>query len=197
MNAKSRVRVFPDVRCGFALLILILVMGFGERAAAEKSGNSLTDKLVQSDSPLHISSDRMEVLQKDRFIMFEGHVTIEQDDLTITANRMKVFAAASGKQKGKEKDSQSAMMEKIDRIEVEGNVRISQRDKLATSEKAVYYHHEQKIVLMGRPVVSQGKDKVQGRLITLYIAQGKSVVEGGEETPVQAVLHPSRKEAVQ
>ncbi|NLI31995.1 MAG: hypothetical protein GX422_04320, partial [Deltaproteobacteria bacterium] len=148
MNAKSRVRVFPDVRCGFALLILILVMGFGERAAAEKSGNSLTDKLVQSDSPLHISSDRMEVLQKDRFIMFEGHVTIEQDDLTITANRMKVFAAASGKQKGKEKDSQSAMMEKIDRIEVEGNVRISQRDKLATSEKAVYYHQEQKIVLM-------------------------------------------------
>ncbi|NLI31788.1 MAG: hypothetical protein GX422_03240 [Deltaproteobacteria bacterium] len=89
------------------------------------------------------------------------------------------------------------MMEKIDRIEVEGNVRISQRDKLATSEKAVYYHQEQKIVLMGRPVVSQGKDKVQGRLITLYIAQGKSVVEGGEETPVQAVLHPSRKEAVQ
>ncbi len=73
-------------------------------------------------------------------------------------------------------------------------MKITQREKLATAEKAVYYHQEQKIVLMGRPVVAQGQDKVQGRLITLYIAQGKSVVEGGEETPVQAVLHPSRKE---
>ncbi len=162
--------------------------------AAEKRSKSATEGLVKSDSPLHIASDRMEVMQKERMILFEGHVEIRQDDLSITAARMRVFAAASGKEKPKEKDPQNAMMEKIDRIEVEGEVRISQRDKLATSDKAVYYHQDRKIVLMGRPVVSQGRDKVQGRLITLYIDEGKSVVEGGSETPVQAVLHPSRKE---
>ncbi|NLI81742.1 MAG: lipopolysaccharide transport periplasmic protein LptA [Deltaproteobacteria bacterium] len=180
---------------GVALAVFLLFHPLGQIFCAEKSGKGLTEKIAKSDSPLHIASDRMEVMQKERMILFEGHVVIEQDDLSIKANRMKVFAAPAGKEKGKDADSQTAMMEKIDRIEVEGNVRISQQDKLATSDKAVYYHQEQKIVLMGRPMVAQGKDKVQGRLITLYIAQGRSVVEGGEEAPVQAILHPARKEA--
>ena len=84
------------------------------------------------------------------------------------------------------------MMEQIDRIEIEGDVRISQREKVATADKSVYYHGEQKIVLMGNPMVSQGEDRVQGRLITLYLADGRSVVEGGESSPVQAVLHPRK-----
>lgn len=187
----------------FTFFVLALALGLafhgGEAGCAEKPGKSTTEKMVKSDSPVHIASDRMEVMQKERMILFEGHVTIQQDDLSVTAQRMRIYGVAGGKEKGKEKDkdSQSAMMEKIDRIEAEGNVRISQRDKLATSEKAVWYHQERKIVLMGSPSVAQGKDKVQGRLITMYIDQGKSVVEGGEETPVQAVLHPSRKEAAQ
>lgn len=146
--------------------------------------------LFQSDSPLTIVSDRMEVDQNARTILFEGHVMVTQDDLTITGKRMKVFGAAEQK----ELSAEAPMIEKIDRIEVEGEVKISQRDRVATSERAVYYHQEKKIVLSGQPVVAQGQDRVQGRLITLYTEQGKSVVEGGKETPVQAVLHPSRKE---
>lgn len=130
----------------------------------------------------------MEVNQKDRTILFEGHVVIQQEDLTITGRRMVVFAA--GGNKGKEPDT--SMMEQIDRIEIEGDVQISQHDKVATSDKSVYYHREQKIVLIGNPMVSQGQDKVQGRLITLYLADGRSVVEGGGNSPVQAVLHPRK-----
>jgi lipopolysaccharide export system protein LptA len=130
----------------------------------------------------------MEVNQNDRTISFQGHVLVQQDDLTISGSRLKVNAAAGAR------PGQSGMMEKIDRIEVEGDVKITQRDKIATAEKAVYYHQEQKIVLLGSPSVSQGSDTVRGRLITLYLKEGKSVVEGGEQSPVQAVLHPSRKD---
>jgi len=143
---------------------------------------------LKSDAPLNIASDRMEVSQKDRTILFEGHVVIQQEDLTITGRRMVVFAAGAGK--GNE--TESSMMDQIDRIEIEGDVRISQREKVATSEKSVYYHREQKIVLIGNPMVSQGEDRVQGRLITLYLADGRSVVEGGQSSPVQAVLHPRK-----
>jgi lipopolysaccharide export system protein LptA len=160
-------------------------------AAEKKSVSPIPgEKALKSDSPLHIASDRMEVKQNEKTILFEGHVVVQQDDLTITGRTLKVYAASTGT----EKNSQSSMMDKIDRIEIEGDVKISQQDKVATADKAVYYHVEQKIVLMGNPVVSQGADKVQGRLITLYIAQGRSVVEGGAQTPVQAVLHPARKD---
>ena len=175
---------------GLLLAALVSFPVSGE-SAERKNAKPTTAKTgpLRSDAPLNIASDRMEVSQKDRTILFEGHVVIQQEDLTITGRRMMVFASGADKGKGAE----SSMMEQIDRIEIEGDVRISQREKVATSEKSVYYHREQKIVLIGNPVVSQGEDRVRGRLITLYLADGRSVVEGGESSPVQAVLHP-RKE---
>ena len=175
----------------FFLTALLCFPHIGFSAEKVKSPVAFDKTTMKSDSPLHIASDRMEVKQQDKTIVFEGHVVVQQDDLTITGNRIKVSAASVAKPA---KGEQPSIVDKIDRIEVEGDVKIVQREKLATADKAVYYHQEQKIVLMGRPVVSQGQDKVQGRLITLYIAEGKSVVEGGEESPVQAVLHPSRKD---
>lgn len=175
---------------GLLVLVILWIPGYGH-PAEKKSSKPAAARTgpLKSDAPLNIASDRMEVNQQDRTILFEGHVVIQQEDMTITGKRMVVYAAGGGK--GKEPDS--SMMEQIDRIEIEGEVRISQREKLATSDKSVYYHREQKIVLIGNPMVSQGEDKVQGRLITLYLADGRSVVEGGESSPVQAVLHP-RKE---
>lgn len=153
--------------------------------AREKSGAPLNFK---SEAPLHIAGDRMVASQKDREIVFEGHVVVQQEDLTITGRTLRVYAVEG------DKPDRDSMVDKIDRIEIEGDVRISQREKLATAEKAVYYHQQSRIVLMGNPSVSQGPDRLMGRLITLYIKEGKSVVEGGEETPVQAVLHPSKKD---
>lgn len=175
----------------YLLPLLVLACFRTEGFPAEKSVNPLSRNGVKSESPLHIASDRMEVKQKDKTIMFEGHVLVRQDDLTISGNQMRVYAAG---EKKADKAAESVMMDQIDRIEVEGDVRITQREKLATAEKAVYYHQARKIVLMGHPSVSQGQDKVEGRLITLYLAEERSVVEGSEGAPVQAVLHPAKKE---
>jgi len=153
--------------------------------AREKSRIPLN---LNGESPLNIAGDRLEANQRDREIVFEGHVVVQQADLTITGRTLRVYAVAG------DKPNRESMMDKIDRIEIEGDVRISQRERLATAEKAVYYHQESKIVLMGNPSVSQGQDRLLGSLITLYINEGRSVVEGGEATPVQAVLHPARKD---
>ncbi|MCE5242034.1 MAG: lipopolysaccharide transport periplasmic protein LptA [Desulfobacteraceae bacterium] len=175
--------VFP------AHLALAAEKGKTVPAAAKTSANPAktpaNPKAMKSDSPMHVAGDRMEVNQNDRTILFEGHIVVQQDDLTITGKRLKVYAAG-----GAEKDDKPTMMDKVDRIEVEGDVTISQKERVATADKAVYYHQEQKIVLIGNPKVAQGRDTVEGRVITMYIAQGKSVVEGGEQAPVHAVLHP-------
>ena len=49
-------------------------------------------------------------------------------------------------------------------------------------------------MLHGRPVVTKGQDRVEGDLITIYLKEGRSVVEGGGGAPVQAVLFPGKKE---
>jgi lipopolysaccharide export system protein LptA len=143
---------------------------------------------MNKQSPIRISSDRMEAMQQEKTLLFEGHVVVQQDDLTLSGNRLKLFGLSG------DKSDQASIIDKIDHIELEGDVKMTQLDKMATAQKAIYFHQEQKIVLYGNPVVSRGQDKIEGRLITIYLEQGKSVVEGGEETPVQAVLFPSRKE---
>ena len=177
---------------GLGLLFLVMLPGtsWGQGKAAKPAPNPALPGMLQSDSPLRIASDRMEADQKDRTIIFEGNVVVQQDDLTITGRQLRVYTA-EGRQ---DAANQSAMVDKIDRIEVEGEVKITQKDKVAVADKAVYYHAEDKIVLSGHPSVSQGEDTIQGRLITLLLAQGKSIVEGGAQTPVQAVLHPGKKD---
>jgi lipopolysaccharide export system protein LptA len=177
----------------FCFLFLMLFPGLisAQRTPpASRATNTSPGAILQSDSPLKIASDRMEANQNDKTVLFEGHVVVQQDDLTITGNRLKVYGAENPK----DSTVQSAMVDKIDRIEIEGDVTITQKDKVATAQRAVYYHQEQKIVLSGQPMVSQGEDRIQGRFITLLLAQGKSIVEGGTETPVQALLHPAKKD---
>jgi lipopolysaccharide export system protein LptA len=179
---------------GFCLLISATAFAAQEKRTGEKPPPKSGP--FKSEAPLTIAGDRMEVNQRDRTIVFEGHVTVQQEDLTITGKRMKVFAApvAKGKpsQQGQGQSEETSMMGKIDRIEMDGGVRIVQREKVATAEKSIYYHGENKIVLLGNPVVSQGADQIQGRMITLYLGDGRSVVEGGESSPVQAILHPKK-----
>jgi lipopolysaccharide export system protein LptA len=188
--------------CWMGLLFLstlfLLTSHSSEARLAQKPSNLATDKLVKSESPLYIASDRMEVKYEEGVILFEGHVIVKQDNGTIIGNRMNVYIDKTPKKDRKKKSesepAQENMAERIDRIEIEGDVKITQDDKIATAERSVYYHTEQKIVLMGHPSVSQGKDVVKGRLITLYLSEGRSVVEGGEDGPVEAVLHPRNKE---
>jgi lipopolysaccharide export system protein LptA len=157
-------------------------------SAAEASSPGQGMALIKKDSPMNIASDRMEVNQKDKTIIFDGHVVVVQDDLTITGKRMKVFQEAVKNNAA----STSEMVNQIDHIEIEGDVKISQQGKIATSDKAIYYHREQKVVLLGSPQVTQGQDSVRGRLITLFLAEERSIVEGGETTPVQAIIHPDK-----
>jgi lipopolysaccharide export system protein LptA len=184
-------RDWPSVASCLLFLVVFPGLVWGQKApSASRTTNTGPGAILQSDSPLKIASDRMEANQNDKTVLFEGHVVVQQDDLTITGKRLIVYSAESLKDGA----AQSAMLDKIDRIEIEGDVTISQKDKVATAQRAVYYHQEQKIVLSGQPMVVQGEDRIQGRLITLLLAQGKSIVEGGAETPVQALLHPAKKE---
>jgi lipopolysaccharide export system protein LptA len=178
---------------GFVLLSCFLVGTTQLCLAADKTQKSDSNAtqqqgLLQNDAPIHIASDRMEVDQNDKVVTFEGHVVVQQKDLTITGKLMRVYTS-----KG-DTSTESSKADRIDRIEVEGDVKISQQDKIATADKAVYYHDKQKIVLMGKPQFSQGQDTIKGRLITLYLPEQRTVVEGGENTPVHAVLYPERKE---
>ncbi len=180
-NRKQNSYFGPGRICRL-VMITILLMAPAGLSAAQSSLNKAA--VLKSDEPIHITSDRMVVSQKTRTIAFEGHVVVKQGKLTITGKRLTIYAAKAGKLKKKD------IVEQIDRIEIVGDVRVAQEDKVATAGKAVFYNHSQKIILSDHPRIIQGKDQIQGALITLYLQEERSVIEGSDQQPVEAVLHP-------
>jgi lipopolysaccharide export system protein LptA len=50
---------------------------------------------------------------------------------------------------------------------------------------------------VGNPVVAQGQDRISGQMITIYLKEGRSVVEGGQEKPVQVIITPTQSSGKQ
>lgn len=137
---------------------------------------------------VHIVSDRLEAYQQKQQVIFIGHVVAKQGELTIRGDRMTIFYLEN-KPAGAKDDDPGGSLERID---VEGNVRITHKNILATGQHAVYYRSENKFVLTGKPRVQQNKNFIQGNKITHFLDSEKSIVEGGPSGPVEATIFSTR-----
>src|SRR5438132_11457953 len=66
-----------------------------------------------------------------------------------------------------------------------GRVKIEKDSGSATCEKAIYYHDGDKIVLTGDPVAWDKGTRVSGKQITMFLAEDRSVVEGGSHVRIE------------
>lgn len=152
--------------------IFLIVVAFFSTAlfAAETARND------RSGQPIHIKSNELVTDSKAGTATFIGKVLAKQQDVSIYADKLVVYYS--------EKDGQ------VDRVEALGHVRIVQLNRVGTAEHAVYNNKEGKISLFINPKVYQGKDVVSGKVITYYIGEERSVVTGGPESRVEAVIYP-------
>ena len=73
----------------------------------------------------------------------------------------------------------------IHMIEARGHVRIFKGESRATSEHALYYKQEEKVILRGSPVAWQEGTKISGPKMTMYLRENRSVVEGGTRVVIE------------
>jgi lipopolysaccharide export system protein LptA len=189
ITLRALVGFFPAVFV--SLLICCPLTHTASGADARKQPFDMNEQMANSKSPIHITADRMESDQDQNVIIFESHVVAKQDDVTVTSNRLKVTLL---KGDSKPASVEPTASEKIDYIEFEGDVKYTQQDRLATADKAILYQKEQKIVMYGKPVVTKGQDRIEGDLITIYLKEGRNIVESGNGKQVQADLFPQKKE---
>lgn len=130
--------------------------------------------------PIEVSADHLEVNEKTQTLVFKGNAVATQDDVTIYGNRLTVKYTGEQRQ--------------VEQVVAEGAVRIVQGTRIATGEKAVLFHTEERIVLTGSPKVSDGDNFVQGQEITIYMNDKRSIVTGGAGGRVNAVFTRQEKE---
>ena len=134
---------------------------------------------LDRNQPIEITAQQLEVLQQQRQSIFTGDVVAKQGDMTLYADKLMVFL---------HKDQ-----DQIERLEALGGVKVLQLDRIATADKAVFHQVEEILVLIGNAEVTQGKNKISGDEITLYMKENRTLIKSSKQSRVKAVIVPEKK----
>lgn len=141
----------------------------------EAAGLETTKPQAGVAETITIDSDRMEMDQQQNTVVYmgnvvavRGNVTMKSDTLTATYN---------------------PEMQRLTEVVAEGNLEVTQGNRIATGAKAIYNNDDNSIVLTGNPVIRQGNSQVSGCRIIMFINEERGVVEGGCQR-VKAVIFP-------
>ena len=147
-----------------ALLPLLLVAP----AIGQPSGSGL--KGHDSDAPVDVAADRIEVQDRADRAIFSGNVDARQGNLRLTAARLTVAYASTG---GID----------IKRLEASGGVTLRTPSETATSQFAIYDLDRRLVTMIGGVRLTQGANRVQGGRLVLDLDSGRAVMDGGGGAP--------------
>lgn len=174
-----------------SLLGLLLAAAVSVQAADGPAAKPATS----GNEPTTITAQKMTVRNQESKAYFEGAVVLTKGALVVHSDTMVVSfkqkdpagSATKGidtadKAEAPKKPKTEALSgpgsRAVSMVEATGRVKIEKDGGTATCQKAVYYEEEEKIVLTGEPVAWQKGTRVSGKVITMYLAEDRSVVEG-------------------
>ncbi len=154
----------------------------GGATDGSRSGSGAKDPLGlrvrDNRTPIAITSDTLEAINKRNTVVFRGNVEAKQGRLRIYCDVMTVLYSSDGKG--------------INKIIADKNVRIihdgddkggNASEKItATCQQGIYYSEEGRIDLTGDPVVKRGSDTVLGDKISVYLEDNRFTVRQAQVT---------------
>lgn len=118
--------------------------------------------VIESGEVTVITSESLVYDSENQSAVFETDVLVTDPDMKLQADKLMVKF---------DEDNQ------INYIQADGNVYIEQADKKAWSESASYDLESGKVVLVGDPLIQQGRDMLQGDRITFWRDESRMVCE--------------------
>lgn len=170
----------------FAALAVAVTVGTATLHAQQSSGppNALQGFSQNRDKPIKITSATLEVRDKDKVATFAGDVHLVQGDTTMRSKTLVVFYDddAASKPAGPSGAAQAAPQQnqQIKRVEAKGDVRVVQKDQIATGESGVFDMRANTVTLLGNVVISQGQNVVKGDTLTVDMTTGVSRIACGK-----------------
>ncbi len=148
------------------------------------------DEQAEKSGQIQIVSDRLDAYNEKGLVVFSGNVVATQEDKTIKSDSL--FLYYKKKEGESEKTGTAGIIKQgeIDRIEAEGNVRMTQGERIVTGKKAVFYNDEQKIIVTGNTVMQDGDNIIKGEKTVVFLKENRGVVESGPDGRVRATIYP-------
>ena len=154
---KSMPRIFTLI-AGLAALPLASLALAQEPVSALKGHNS--------DGPIDISSQRIEVQDRANRAVFAGDVIARQGALSLSTARLTVAYTSSG---GLE----------INRLDASGGVVVRSPSETARGNFGIYDLDRKLITLVGEVQLNRGGSQINGQRLTIDLNSGRAVVDGG------------------
>jgi lipopolysaccharide export system protein LptA len=126
-----------------------------------------------SNAPVDVAADRIEVQDRADRAVFSGNVVVKQAELTMTAPRLTVSYS-----RDKAPDSTSGKVE-IERLDATGGVVVTGPGERATGNIGIYDLNRKIITLVGGVTLTRADSHVSGARLTIDLDSGKAVIDGG------------------
>ena len=133
--------------------------GFGQGAGSSLKGHD-------TDQPVDVAADRIEVQDRADRAIFSGNVEVRQGSLRLSTARLTVAYA-----------SESGIA--IQRLEASGGVLLRSPAETARSEFAVYDLDRRIVTMLGGVTLTRGSSHVEGARLVLDLDSGRAVMDGG------------------
>ena len=149
------------------LMIFVLIIG---SSFANAQISALRDHEVLN--PVDISSDRLEVKQKENIALFTGNVVVTQSEMSLLSDRITVFY-----QGDRSKDNSSS----ISRLDASGNVIMTSPTETIKSTWGVYDFKKKIITLGGNVEFSNADGQIKSPRLQVNLSTGKITMDAGQD----------------
>jgi lipopolysaccharide export system protein LptA len=147
-----------------AAVTAALGLAAGPAALGQGAGSAL--KGHDTDAPVDVAADRIEVQDRADRAIFSGNVEVRQGSLQLSTARLTVAYASAG---GIE----------INRLEASGGVLLRSPSETARSQFAIYDLDRRLVTMIGGVTLTRGQSHVQGGRLVLDLESGRAVMDGG------------------
>ena len=140
-------------------LALALTPAVGQEPASSLQGHD-------TDAPVDVAADRIEVQDRADRAIFTGNVIVRQAALQLNAARITVAYANTGGIQ-------------IQRIDASGGVFLRSPTETARGQYGIYDIDRRLITLIGGVTLTRGESRVSGGRLVLDLDSGRAVMDGG------------------
>lgn len=153
----SRMAILTVVLLGGA----VILASQAELARAQSFGGAF-EGMANSDEPIQIEADRLEVVDGQGVAMFDGNVSVVQGTTILKTRKLKVWY-----DRETQTDNPGGNVRKI---EATGKVAVRSGDQQASADNAVVDMRAQIATLSGNVTVSQGQNILTGCNLRINMA---------------------------
>jgi lipopolysaccharide export system protein LptA len=177
----------------FLLLPLIILLSASSLDA--KDNIALINKM-NSNEPYEIISDRMDAFNEKKMVVFSGNATARQGDKVLKSDQLVFYYKKEAGQAGKVGAKEIEMSGELEKIEAKGNVSVTQGERIATGDEAIYVQETGQIIMKGNAVLREGKNVIKGDRVIVYVNESRGTVESDPQKRVKAVIYPQEQKDI-